>query len=130
MREVATAAPSKPSTDADIFVISDPPALAAAFACAVTVLTKPERLVARNGDLSIFSAYRRIFPQARLDGIAILNYFINRYFINIRFPSQAVQQGSRRCPIKGKIARLEFNKVLQSKCGYICTRSRKKSISM
>ena len=81
MRDVATAAPSKRSTDADIFVISDPPALAAAFACAVTVLTKPERLVARNGDLSIFSAYRRIFPQARLDGIAILNYFINRYFI-------------------------------------------------
>ncbi len=55
-------------SDADMrATISDPPAIAAAFACAVTVRTKPERLVARNGDLSIFSAYRRIFPQARFE---------------------------------------------------------------
>ena len=53
--------------DADVCIISDPSALAAAFACAVTVLSEPECLVARNGDLSIFSAYRRIFPQARFE---------------------------------------------------------------
>ncbi len=74
MRDITTASaePKQSRMDADKCVISDPQALAAALACAVTVLSEPERLVARNGDLSIFSAYRRIFPQARFDGIAIL----------------------------------------------------------
>jgi hypothetical protein len=44
--------------------ITEPAVIAAAFACAVTVRSNSESLVARNGELSIFSAYRRIFPQA------------------------------------------------------------------
>jgi hypothetical protein len=43
----------------------DPSALAAAFACAVTVAAEPHSLVARNGELSIFSAYQRIYPEVR-----------------------------------------------------------------
>ncbi len=58
--------PTRPRGETDMHIITDPPKIATAFACAVTVLAKPEFLVARNGDLSIFSAYRQIFPQARI----------------------------------------------------------------
>ena len=124
----------------DMCIISEPPALAAAFGCAVTVLTKPERLVARNGDLSIFSAYRRIFPQARFEHEAFPNGLnqdsdcfaesLHPWLIYDQCNSQACQQGSRKHPVKGKIACLEFNKVLQAKYGFECSRSRKKSIAM
>ncbi len=50
--------------DTSKHVSSDPAALAAAFACAVTVHADGESLVARNGDLGIFSVYTRIFHQA------------------------------------------------------------------
>ncbi len=48
-------------------IIADPPEIAAAFASSVTAFSTKESLVARNGDLSIFSAYRRIFPQASFE---------------------------------------------------------------
>ncbi len=115
--------------DADKHIISDPPTIAAAFACAVTVHADRESLVARNGDLSVFSAYKRIFPQARPRNRRFPNR-IKHYSTYSSFSLQACQQGSRKCPIKGKIARLEFNKVLQSKCGFKCSRSRKKPVSM
>ncbi len=71
----------RPRRDADMrIIISDPPAIAAAFACAVTVHAKADRLVARNGELSIFSAYRRIFPQARFE---MKPYCIIFIFVNI-----------------------------------------------
>ena len=63
MREIALAG-KRTGVDDAIHIIRDPAAIAAAFACAVTVFTSGEGLVARNGDLRIFSAYRRVFPQA------------------------------------------------------------------
>ncbi len=70
--------------DADMrIIISDPPAIAAAFACAVTVRAKAEGLVARNGELSIFSAYRRIFPQARFEMKPCIA--LNQYIISFSF---------------------------------------------
>jgi hypothetical protein len=44
--------------------IDDPPAIAGAFACAVTVSAHHDSLLARNGGLSLFSAYNEIFPEA------------------------------------------------------------------
>ncbi len=67
--------PKRTKAVEDMQIVTDPAAIAAAFARAVTVLTNRESLVARNGDLSIFSAYRRIFPQARCKCI------FNQYYL-------------------------------------------------
>ena len=55
------------NSEAGKHIISNPQSIAEAFACAVTVRSDPEYLVARNGDLSIFSAFNRIFPQVQHD---------------------------------------------------------------
>jgi hypothetical protein len=39
------------------------------------------------------------------------------------------QPGNGRHRLKGKIAGPEFNKLLQSTCGFICARTRKKSLA-
>jgi hypothetical protein len=43
-----------------------PSALAAAFACAVTASAEGS-LVARNGNLSLFSTYKAIFPEVSFE---------------------------------------------------------------
>ncbi len=54
--------------------IKDRPALAAAFARAVTVAAEAGSLVARKGELSLFSAYSRIYPEARFEFITKNEY--------------------------------------------------------
>ena len=39
------------------------------------------------------------------------------------------QPGNGRHRLKGKIAGPEFNKLLQSTCGFVCARTRKKSLA-
>ena len=58
--------PKRSKRDACMHTVTDPSAMAAAVSCAVTALADRECPIARNGDLSIFSAYRRIFPQAKI----------------------------------------------------------------
>ena len=41
---------------------------------------------------------------------------------------QGCQDMSRRCRFKGRIAPAEFNKVLESRCGFECRRTRRRSI--
>ena len=98
--------------------------LAAAFACAVTAPAEG-CLVARNGSLSLFSAFTTIFPEVRM----IHACEMSRSGVISDVFSQACYQGSRRHPVKGKIARTEFNKVLQRMCGFVCTRSRVQHIA-
>ena len=43
--------------------------------------------------------------------------------------AQVCQPGNGRHRLKGKIAGPEFNKLLQSTCGFVCARTRKKSLA-
>jgi hypothetical protein len=90
------------SKDADMCIIPDPPALAAAFACAVTVRTKPDRLVARNGDLSIFSAFNRIFPQVRSVSHLLDIFSIQGKGLNIFPPYTGLPERLTKAPHQGK----------------------------
>ena len=43
-------------------------------------------------------------------------------------PVQSCYTGSRKKPVEGKVARSELNKALQTKRGFVCSRSRKKAL--
>lgn len=86
--------------------VEDPKKLAVDFATSVTVeSSRGGDWVARNGDESLFSTLRRILPQV-------------------------CQPGNGRHRLKGKIAGPEFNKLLQATCGFVCARTRKKSLAL
>ncbi len=101
---------------------SSPPSLAASFVCAVTTHQKGG-LIARKGNLSLYSAYRAIFPSVRSsDRDAYINPDMTHCYMIVW--SQACHDGTRRHPKKGKIAHCEFNKAVQRICGLERVRSR------
>ncbi len=97
---------------------------AIAFASSVVVQTEKPDWVARNGSSSLFDVFRQIFPEVNTPTMYTTHVFLMGLFC-----IQACQSGSRKNPVKGKIARPEFNKAMKSQCGFRLGRSRKKNLS-
>ena len=61
-------------------------------------------------------------------GLVVLFFLLGMFPLN-KIPIQVCQLQSGRHRCKGKIGQPELNKLLQSECGFTCTRSRKRSTS-
>ena len=126
------------------FVSPNPRQLAADFACAVTVpSTRDSDWVARNGGESIFETLRHVLPQV---GYACIKlpllsharnslqsriFYISLLTFRILFlvHRQIIQPLGGRHRRKGRISCSEFNKMLQSSHGFVCARTRRKSLA-
>ena len=113
--------------------------LAIAFATVVTVPSDNlNDMVARNGDESIFCVLQKLSPEVisyNYTYSQLLHFAFPCVFKNIKTdmlmettPVQSCYTGSRKKPVEGKVARSELNKALQTKCGFVCSRSRKKAL--
>ena len=106
--------------------------LAAAFANLVTKPSdKASDWVARNGNESIFSVLWKLLPEVihALPGCTDQAISRSAYLLIGIFLVQCCHLESRHRPVRGKVSRSELNKVLQSKHGFVCLRSRKKELA-
>ena len=106
--------------------------LAVAFANLVTKPSdKASDWVARNGIESIFSVLWKLLPEVihALPGCTDQAISRSAYLLIGIFLVQCCHLESRHRPVRGKVSRSELNKVLQSKHGFVCLRSRKKELA-
>jgi hypothetical protein len=126
--------------------------LAAYFACCVTTeSTNTTHWVAKNGESSLFKTLQRMLPE--VSSLIVDAYHISLFFSIIahkrcqlmyvvdwfrirRHQSmltsiclQITQNEEGRHRLKSKISGVEFNKLVQSECGFVCARTRKQRVA-